>query len=90
MDAPWTVIKSDCKKRARLGCMVHFLNSLDYPGKDTHVVHPPDPLIVGKSAHVIHGNDSILGTALHPQTSSKKKPPEEKGKRIESATPLED
>lgn len=82
LDAPWTVIKSDCKKRARLGCMVHFLNSLDYPGKDTHVVHAPDPLIVGKSAHVIHGNDSILGTALHPQRPSQQKPAEQKGKKV--------
>lgn len=81
-DAPWTVIKSDCKKRARLGCMVHFLNSLDYPDKNTHVVHAPDPLIVGKSAHVIHGNDSILGTALHPNRPPAKKPAEQKGKKV--------
>jgi polyphosphate kinase 2 (PPK2 family) len=24
-DAPWTIIKSDDKKRARLNCMLHFL-----------------------------------------------------------------
>ena len=52
-DAPWTVIKSDDKKRARLNCMQHFLTQLDYPDKDTHVVHGPDPLIVGSSAQVI-------------------------------------
>jgi len=33
-DAPWTVIKSNDKKRARLACMRHFLASIDYPGKD--------------------------------------------------------
>ncbi|MBM3642639.1 MAG: polyphosphate kinase 2, partial [Alphaproteobacteria bacterium] len=33
-DAPWIVIKSDDKKRARLNCMQHFLSSLDYPNKD--------------------------------------------------------
>ena len=33
-DAPWVVIKSDDKKRARLNCMQHFLSSLDYPNKD--------------------------------------------------------
>jgi polyphosphate kinase 2 len=48
-DAPWTIIKSDDKKRARLGCMRHFLNSLDYPGKDTKQVRDPDELIVGTS-----------------------------------------
>jgi polyphosphate kinase 2 len=30
-DAPWVVIKSDDKKRARLNCMQHFLSHLDYP-----------------------------------------------------------
>ena len=45
--APWTVIKSNDKKRARLNCMLHFLNSIDYPGKDLSVVQDPDPLIVG-------------------------------------------
>ena len=52
-DAPWTVIKSDDKKRARLNCMQHFLSSLDYPGKDKHVVRGPDPLIVGTPSQVI-------------------------------------
>jgi polyphosphate kinase 2 len=63
-DAPWTVIKSDDKKRARLNCMLHFLNSIDYPGKDPHVIHTPDPLIVGRAGHVIHRSDHILGAAL--------------------------
>ncbi|MFC3226124.1 polyphosphate kinase 2 [Marinibaculum pumilum] len=65
-DAPWTIIKSDDKKRARLNCMQHFLSSLDYPDKDRHVVRPPDPLIVGSTHHVIHSSAHILGTALHP------------------------
>jgi polyphosphate kinase 2 len=34
-DAPWTIIKSNDKKRARLNCMKHFLAALPYPGKDT-------------------------------------------------------
>ncbi len=67
-DAPWTIIKSDDKKRARLDCMLHFLNSLDYPGKDRKLVHAPDPLIVGSTYHVIHQADHILGAALHPQS----------------------
>ncbi|SHH57692.1 polyphosphate kinase 2 [Cognatishimia maritima] len=67
-DAPWTVIKSDDKKRARLNCMLHFLNSLDYPGKNHDVVVAPDPLIVASASHVIHSSDHILGKALHPDT----------------------
>jgi len=65
-DAPWTVIKSNDKKRARLNCMMHFLNSLDYPGKDHSVVTGPDPLIVATAQHVLHGADHILGKSLHP------------------------
>ncbi|MEM9755779.1 MAG: polyphosphate kinase 2 [Pseudomonadota bacterium] len=67
-DAPWTIIKSNDKKRARLNCMAHFLNSLDYPGKDRRLVQAPDPLIVGATRHVIHSSDHILGSALHPAT----------------------
>ncbi len=66
-DAPWTIIKSDDKKRARLNCMQHFLSSLDYPNKDLHVIGTPDPLIVGSSAHVIGASEHILGKSLHPE-----------------------
>ena len=52
-DAPWTIIKSNDKKRARLNCMKHFLNSLDYPEKDKDVVTKPDPLIVGQVHHTL-------------------------------------
>ena len=65
-DAPWIVVKSNDKKRARLNCMLHFLSTLDYPGKDLHIAHAPDPLIVGGANHVIHRSDHILGSALHP------------------------
>lgn len=65
-DAPWTIIKSSDKKRARINCMQHFLSSLDYPDKDRHVVRSPDPLIVGISQHVIGNSDHILGRSLHP------------------------
>ncbi len=67
-DAPWTVVKSNDKKRARLNCMRHFLSTIDYPGKDLSIAQPADPLIVGGASHVIHRSDHILGTALHPDT----------------------
>lgn len=70
-DAPWTVIKSNDKKRARLNCMRHFLSSLDYPDKDFEVVDEHDLLIVGQAHHVIHRSDHILGTALHPGSRKK-------------------
>ena len=65
-DAPWTIIKSNDKKRARLNCMRHFLSTLDYPNKNPEVATPPDPLIVGRASHVVHGADHILGASLHP------------------------
>lgn len=65
-DATWAIVKSNDKKRARLNCMLHFLNLIDYPDKDHRVVHAPDPLIVGTASHVIHKAEHILGTSLHP------------------------
>ncbi|PZO62611.1 MAG: polyphosphate kinase 2 [Pseudoxanthomonas suwonensis] len=54
-DAPWTVIKSDDKKRARLNCMRHVLGTLPYPGRDRQVAVAADPLIVGSAAQVLTG-----------------------------------
>ncbi len=67
-DAPWVVVKSDDKKRARLNAMRHFLASLDYPGKDHAVVGQPDPLIVGRAAQVLAANGHIYDAATHPGT----------------------
>lgn len=67
-DAPWVIVKSDDKKRARLNCMRHFLSSVDYPGKNTEVVGTFDPLIVGRAAQVLGRANGILETALHPAT----------------------
>ena len=60
-DAPWTIIKSDDKKRARLNCMQHFLSQLDYPNKNEHVLHGPDPLIVGEPSQVIEKDRHLWG-----------------------------
>ena len=45
--APWTVVRSNDKKRGRLEAMRHVLARIDYPDKDHDVVGRPDPLIVG-------------------------------------------
>jgi len=65
-DAPWIIVKSNDKKRARLNCMQHFLSSLPYPDKDENIVTGPDPLIVGSSSHVIDRSDHILGKIRQP------------------------
>ena len=59
-DAPWTVVKSDCKKRARINAMRHVLNTLDYPNKDTKVVQAPDPLIVGSAKNIYEKGEHYL------------------------------
>jgi polyphosphate kinase 2 len=46
-DSPWTVVKSNDKKRARLEAMRHILERYDYEGKDTEVVGKPDRKIIG-------------------------------------------
>ena len=73
-DAPWVIVKSDDKKRARLNCLQHFLSSLDYPNKDTSVVFGADPLIVGSTRHVVGQSRHILGKALHPDERPGAKP----------------
>ncbi|MGR8981167.1 MAG: polyphosphate kinase 2 [Gammaproteobacteria bacterium] len=52
-DAPWTVIKSDCKKRARLNAMRYILHKLPYQNKNPEHIGPMDPLLVGR-AHIVY------------------------------------
>jgi len=74
-DAPWTVVKSDDKKRARIAAMQHFLSALPYPGKDENVVTGPDPLLVASSTQVIGTADNLLGVSLHPKARRAKSQP---------------
>ena len=52
-DSPWTVIKSDDKKRARLNAMRYILHRLPYTNKDVKRIGPLDLLLVGR-AHVVY------------------------------------
>jgi len=65
-DAPWIVVNSNDKKRARIECMRHFLQGIDYPEKDPAVAIAPDPRVVGGTQAVISRADAILGAATHP------------------------
>ncbi|GAA1809025.1 polyphosphate kinase 2 [Nocardioides hankookensis] len=51
--APWTTIRSNDKKRARVNAMRHFLSRFDYDGKDAAVVGQPDPRIVQRGIEAI-------------------------------------
>lgn len=70
-DAPWTVVRSNDKKRARLNCMKHFLSTLNYPNKDMDVVGQPDPNIIYQVQNTVHEADHILASSLHPKTRKK-------------------
>ena len=48
-DAPWIVIKSNCKKRARLNAMRYILHKIPYHPKNLSVIGKLDPLIIGRS-----------------------------------------
>lgn len=45
--APWTVVRADDKRRARLAAIRAVLHGLDYAGKSAEVAGPPDPAIAG-------------------------------------------
>ncbi|MBF9050309.1 polyphosphate kinase 2 [Roseobacter sp. HKCCD9010] len=46
-DAPWTVVRSDDKRRARLSVIRQILSGLPYDGRKDKVVSHPDPEICG-------------------------------------------
>jgi polyphosphate kinase 2 len=62
-DCPWTVIKSDDKKRARLNGLRHVLHRLPYPNKDVERIGPVDKLLVGR-AEVLYERGEQTGKAL--------------------------
>ena len=62
-DAPWTVIKSDCKKRARLNAMRYVLSRLPYDQRDLGRIGPVDPLIVGRPGLATGASEDQLALA---------------------------
>lgn len=63
MEAPWTVIKSDCKKRARLNAMRHLLSALPYSHRDLSTVGAVDPMIVGRPSKLAPVEEDQLAHA---------------------------
>ena len=54
--APWTVVRANDKRRARLNVIRHILAGLDYKGKDPSVARAPDPKIVGSGADFFYSD----------------------------------
>ena len=63
IDVPWTVIKSDCKKRARLNAIRYVLHNMPYDGKNVDRIGPLDPLIVGRANVVYERGERHDGVA---------------------------
>lgn len=51
--APWTVIRSNDKKRARLNAIRHLLRRVDYDGKTPEAIGDIDPNLIGRSSLVV-------------------------------------
>ncbi|MER7589380.1 polyphosphate kinase 2 [Micromonospora sp. NPDC127501] len=65
-DAPWTVVKSNDKKRARLEAMRHVLHRFDYTGKDPEVVGTPDPQIIGPAGLDLGPEEEVVPVFPRP------------------------
>ena len=58
-DAPWTIVRSDDKNRARINAMKFVLSHIPYHGKDAGLVDSLDPLIVGSAKTIYeHGEET--------------------------------
>ncbi|MGH8047411.1 MAG: polyphosphate kinase 2 [Chthoniobacterales bacterium] len=58
-DAPWTIVRSDDKKRARLQAMKFLLSAIPYEGKDEKLVNNIDPLIVGSAQAIYEHGERV-------------------------------
>jgi polyphosphate kinase len=58
-DAPWIVIKSDCKKRARLNALRYLLHKFPYKKKDTDLIGQVDALLVGRAQVVFERGEHV-------------------------------
>lgn len=63
-DCPWTVVKSDCKKRARLNAIRYVLQRIPYANKDERNIGRVDPLLVGRANVVYERGEHPGASAL--------------------------
>ena len=53
--APWIVVHSNDKRRARIETIRHILRDLDYEGRDLDKIGKPDPKIIGEGRAMLKG-----------------------------------
>ncbi|MBO0822612.1 MAG: polyphosphate kinase 2 [Actinobacteria bacterium] len=56
-DAPWTVVRANDKRRARLEALRYVLCQVHYEGRDDNLVGRPDPLVVGPASLLDDGSE---------------------------------
>jgi hypothetical protein len=68
--APWTIVKSDNKKRARINCIKHILNFVEYPDKTLkkNIVTEKDIIVYGKEEAI--AMEKIFEFSLHELNSA--------------------
>jgi polyphosphate kinase 2 len=64
-DAPWTIVRSDDKNRARLNAIKHILHTIPYAGKDEDVVTAPDSHIIGSAKAIYEQGENSNSHAAH-------------------------
>ena len=62
--SPWTIIRSDNKKKARLNCLKHILSNVQYQGKIPQEELQPDPEIVVSGIDEIRFMEDHLMTGV--------------------------
>ncbi|MGW0468519.1 polyphosphate kinase 2 [Streptomyces sp. NPDC003027] len=78
--APWTVVKSNDKRRARLEAMRSLLSRIDYASKDPEAVGAPDPLIVGAADTLLEPGEETSALSPTPLAPLRQGPGEHPGR----------
>jgi hypothetical protein len=68
--APWTVVKSNDKKRARLEAIKHVLRKFDYDGKNEEAIGEPDKALIGPPSVLSEHNPGLSFPDLSPVEGS--------------------
>jgi len=72
-DAPWTVVRADDKKRARINCIRYVLHNLNYDGKDEKQIGPMDGRIIGQASQIYEKGEHTLNKILKAKAEAEKK-----------------
>lgn len=64
-ESPWIVVKSNCKKRARLNALRYVLHKIDYSEKDVNAIGAIDPLLVGRAGALYEIDEDTIKLAVN-------------------------